>query len=127
VQLLDQDILNTFKKLKYPAVFCKEAPEGRFACFIFLLDDGFVWLEPGYQEPWDKWPRVKSIESNLTLKSGCIVFEDGWIGEGNPEDGEVIWHYWLDYLRQFGRTWEQERDYVINDCLQGQWQGKSIR
>lgn len=29
------DVLEAFKRLRYPAVFYPEVPEGRFACFVF--------------------------------------------------------------------------------------------
>lgn len=119
-------ILQRFKSLTYPAVYYADAPEGRFACFLFLMDNGFVWLEPGYQEPWDKWHRWRCIDQTLAMRGDCIVFNDGWIGEGNPFDGEIIWHYWLDYRRQFGRNWDEEREFVLHDCLGGNWQGNKL-
>ena len=33
------DVLEAFKRLRYPAVFYPEVPEGRFACFVFLKSD----------------------------------------------------------------------------------------
>ncbi len=82
-------ILEAFRNLKYPAVYYDDAPEGRFACYIFLKPDGFVWLEPGYQSPTEPFSRIRSIDCPLSLKGGCIVFDGGWIGEGDAEEGKL--------------------------------------
>jgi len=119
-------VLDAFKRLKYPAVFYPEVPGGRFACYIFIKDGGFVWVEPGYQDPWDRLPRLRCIDESLSIRGNMIVFNSGWIGEGDADEGREIWRYWLDYRRQFDRSWEQERHYVLVDCLKSQWQGEPL-
>lgn len=119
-------ILDAFRNLKYPAVYYDDAPEGRFACYIFLKADGFVWLEPGYQSPTEPFSRIRSIDCPLSLKGGCIVFDGGWIGEGDADEGKLIWHYWLDYLKQFDRDWHQEREYVLQECLTNGWHDNDL-
>lgn len=85
-----------------------------------------MWVEPGYQDPWDKYPRVRCINEPLSLRGNMIVFESGWIGEGDPDEGQQIWRYWLDYRRQFDRSWDEERQYVLVDCLNARWQDQEL-
>ena len=119
-------ILEAFRKLKYPAVFYDDAPEGRVACYIFLKPNGFVWLEPGYQSPSEPFSRIRSVDSTLSLKGGCLVFDKGWIAEGDPNEGKFIWRYWLDYLQQFDRNWQQEREYVLQEFLSQELQNGEL-
>lgn len=101
-------------------------PEGRIAVLLYLTPDGFVFVEPGYQDPWNSIPRAHYRKGELTVTSQGLAFPGGTIIEAEGADAGAPIFHWQAYLADQGRNYDQEREHVMKSHLGGEWQGKPL-
>jgi hypothetical protein len=96
----------------------------RPAAFLFDRPGGFAWLEPGYADPWGSpSPTWHEVEASITRVASTIIYFDGPEYSGDIEEyfgqtdaaGPLEW--FAGWLKEQGRTWEEERARVIADGI----------
>ncbi|MEN3371690.1 hypothetical protein [Dechloromonas sp. ZS-1] len=93
----------------------------RPAAFLFDKPGGFAWLEPSYADEYPpSSPAWHEIEAELKAEGEGFTFVGRqWTGridrydDPEQEDGEALYWWITEYMKEKGRTPEQERAAVI--------------
>ena len=103
-------------------------PVVRPFAFLFPYTDGrgFCWVEYAYRDPWNAMPCAFGRDEPLQVNGDRITFNGGYIAEDTTDRGHAAAWDWQIHLHKLGRTFDEEREYVKQTHLGGEWVGNAL-